>query len=240
MREINRGIIDTIKKEVNQLHLLDIHEKVNKKEKVNARTQYYSLVSEFVMMNKKSIADTLKQNKVTYNNAIRRHDELFKMDSVYRGQYISLYTTIKAKIYDYESMYKELKKEFENLEIRYKKLKTEHSAILAKFDKPKTEKQNDHVQNVKDTINSYFGIDINIKIRKQEFVIGRAIYSAILFKTTSMLHGQIAKTLNLDRSTIYNSMKNHEDWIDFDKTYKRDYETILRQIEDETREANNN
>lgn len=240
MRTINNILVNKIKQEVNHAHLVDINEYTKKTDYVIARYQYYALMREFTNLDTESIANTLKHTKATLQNSIKRHDSLINTDSVYRLKYQDLFKNIKLSLNDYEKMYKALLKEHENLEARYKQLKTNHKALLVKFEKPKLEKQNDYVMKVKEHIDNYFDIDIFIKIRKQEFVIGRAIYSAILFKTTSMLHGQIAKTLNLDRSTIYNSMKNHEDWIDFDKTYKRDYETILKQIEDETREANNN
>jgi len=241
MKTINNSLVNKIKQEVNHAHLVDVNEYTKKTDYVLARYQYYSLLSEFTTLDKESIANTIKQTKTTYLNSLRKHNELIYTDSVYRLKYNELFAKIKTSLYDYEKMYKSLLKDYENLEARYRQLKTEHKAILVKFEKPKLEKQNDHVERVKEVVNEYFNTDISIKIRKQEFVIGRAIYSAILFKTTSMLHGQIAKTLDLDRSTIYNSMSNHEDWIEFDKVYKKDYETILRQIEnEEQRQTNNN
>jgi hypothetical protein len=154
-------------------------------------------------------------------------------------QYNDLFLIVKKEIYDYEKMYKALLNDYKNLEIRYKNLKVELKVIQIKQEKPKAKTQIDFVAKVKQTINDFYKIDIDVKIRKSEFILGRAIYSAILMGKSKMQQSQIAKTLNLDRTTIYNCMKNHEDWMLYDKNYKKDYEAILNIIENENTTNNN-
>lgn len=122
-----------------------------------------------------------------------------------------------------------------------RKLRTENRYLKTKIEQPKIEKQNDYVDRVKQIVNNYYNVDIEVRIRKQEFIIARAIYSAILIKTTKFNHLQIATSLGLERTTIYNCLSNHEDWYSFDRVYKKDFDNILKLIEsDEQREANNN
>lgn len=143
---------------------------------------------------------------------------------------------------EYRRMYKTLLNDHNNLKIKCVKLTNENLALSNRINRPKRERQSEEIEIIKDIINDYFEVDIDTKVRKREFIIARVVYYNVLIKTTQMSFTKIVKTLDIgqDRSTVYNAVKNHEDWLEVDKKYKRDWEEILRQIENEEQRQTNN
>jgi len=143
---------------------------------------------------------------------------------------------------EYRRLYKTLLNDHNNLKIKCVKLTNENLALRVKLNRPKREKQSEEIERLKEIVNRYYDVDLDTKVRKHEFVLARVVYYNILIKTTEMSFAKMVNTLDIeqDRSTVYNSQKNHEDWYDVDKNYRRDFDAILKEYtSDEQREANN-
>lgn len=151
--------------------------------------------------------------------------------------------TPRLKKSDYKELYENLLKDYDNLKIRQRVCLTENKALKLKLQLPLIQKRDNDINRLKSIINQYFNVDLDTKIRKNDFVLARVIYYNILVKTTNMSYARMVKTLDIgqDRTTVYNSRKNHEDWYQMDKNYRKDFDAILNEyMNHEQREASNN
>lgn len=142
---------------------------------------------------------------------------------------------------EYKRLYGNLKKEHNILKTKFTMIKNENLILHNKlYSEAKIELPFSY-QRIKDAVNTYFMVDIDIKVRLRNYVKARVIYYQIMRSTTQLTYKAIAKTLvlNHDHASIIHCLQNHQDWYEFDKVYKKDYDTILSQLQDETRETNN-
>lgn len=143
------------------------------------------------------------------------------MDSQNRQRYLTPQQYFK-KINDY-------KRQVERLQSDNQKLR--HS--LSKFMKFEVALKSSKIETVKSVINQYYSIDMECKVRDEDYVKGRRIYYVWLRKNTSMPYSAIAKTLSLkqDHSSIIHSINQHEDYIETDKLYLKEFNEIMSLID---------
>jgi chromosomal replication initiation ATPase DnaA len=135
----------------------------------------------------------------------------------------------------YKRLYNSLLNDHNNLKIKCVKITNEIKILqntLKKDDKlviPET------YQRIKDVVNQYFSVDIDVKVRLRHFIMARVVYYRIMRTTTQMNYRQIAYTLPLmqDHATIINCLNNHSDWYEMDKKYKKDFDAIIKILQNE-------
>jgi chromosomal replication initiation ATPase DnaA len=135
----------------------------------------------------------------------------------------------------YKRLYNSLLNDHNNLKIKCVKITNEIKILqntLKKDDKlviPET------YQRIKDVVNQYFSVDIDVKVRLRHFIMARVVYYRIMRSTTQMSYRQIAYTLPLmqDHATIINCLNNHADWYEMDKKYKKDFDAIINILQNE-------
>ena len=135
----------------------------------------------------------------------------------------------------YKRLYNALLNDHNNLKVKCVKLTNEIKVIQNKLQKEDKIELPESIQRVKDVCNQYFNVDIDVKVRMRPFIIARVVYYQIMRSSTQMSYRQIALTLNLmqDHATLINSLRNHSDWYEFDKKYKRDFDAIIEILKEQ-------
>ena len=86
----------------------------------------------------------------------------------------------------------------------------------------------------KEVICEFFGINIDTKTRKRDYVRARYMYFYWVRQNTHMSLAEIGKSLNLmqDHSTIVNAISKHDDDYETDKVYREQYNKLINLIEE--------
>jgi len=86
----------------------------------------------------------------------------------------------------------------------------------------------------KEVICEFFGINIDTKTRKSDYVRARYMYFYWVRNNTHMSLAEIGKSLNLmqDHSTIVNAVRKHCDDYDTNKVYRDQYDKLVNMIEE--------
>lgn len=86
---------------------------------------------------------------------------------------------------------------------------------------------------VKSVANKFYKTNIDIKCRNSEVIAGRMLYYAWMRKHTDLSLKSIARTLNTmaDHSTILWSLRKHEDYLEIDKRYQKEWEQFCNEID---------
>lgn len=79
-------------------------------------------------------------------------------------------------------------------------------------------------------VNEAFNVDIMIKSRKRDVVMARAVYYWVAKNTTSHSLTTIGEFVNKDHATVIYSLNSIEDWILYDKFYKRKVNLIKKNV----------
>ena len=86
-------------------------------------------------------------------------------------------------------------------------------------------------ETIKQLVENYFKIQLNSKTRRREYVEARAIYYKLLRENTRMSLASIGKTMNRDHATALHSIRKIEDWLQFDKQLRQDYNTLNARVQ---------
>lgn len=86
-------------------------------------------------------------------------------------------------------------------------------------------------ETIKQLVENYFKIQLNSKTRRKEFVEARAIYYKLLRENTRMSLAAIGKTMNRDHATALHSIRKIEDWLQYDRQLKQDYNTLNARVQ---------
>ena len=142
----------------------------------------------------------------------------------------------------YKQLYQTTLRENKLLTARVTKLNSEIRILQSKLNKEVKTELSAPLQKIKDAINTYFNVDIDVKIRQGNYVRGRVVYYFILRSSTSMSYRDIGDTLNTshDHASIIHAINNHHDWIAYDRTYKRDFEAIMLELNSQNETSSNN
>jgi chromosomal replication initiation ATPase DnaA len=142
----------------------------------------------------------------------------------------------------YKRLYKKLENDHANLKIKCTRLENEKKVLQNKIAKEDKIELPVSYQRIKDIVNEYFNVDIDVKVRIRPFVIARVVYYQIMRSTTQLSYRAIADTLNLrqDHATLISSLGNHSDWIEFDKQYKKDFNAIMEILNTKDETSSNN
>lgn len=86
---------------------------------------------------------------------------------------------------------------------------------------------------VKSVANKFYKTNIDIKSRNSEIVAGRMLYYAWMRKYTDLSLKAIARTLNVmaDHSTVIHSLRLHEDYLEIDKRYQKEWQQFCNEVE---------
>ena len=97
------------------------------------------------------------------------------------------------------------------------------------------------IQILKNIVESRLSISLDLKCRRSEIVIGRAMYYKVLRMFTLLSLNEMASTLALlhDHATVINSLNKHDDWYEFDRMYKRKFDEIINEIKNEKEKVQN-
>ena len=140
----------------------------------------------------------------------------------------------------YKKLYTESQREIRLLKARCVKLTNEVKILNSKIYKGVKTDVSAPIQRIKDVINEYFNVEIDVKVRQGNYVRGRVIYYFILRSSTPMSYRDIGDTLvtRHNHASIMHAIDNHHDWMEYDRQYKKDFNAIIN-ILNETRETNN-
>jgi chromosomal replication initiation ATPase DnaA len=132
----------------------------------------------------------------------------------------------------FKGLYTTTLRENKLLLARVTKLSNEIKILQSKLNKGVTTDVSAPIQRIKDVINQHFNVDIDVKVRQGNYVRGRVIYYFIMRSSTSMSYRDIGDTLNTrhDHASIIHAINNHHDWIEYDRSYKRDFEAIMLEL----------
>ena len=85
---------------------------------------------------------------------------------------------------------------------------------------------------IKNTINEYFGIDIDEPTRIEKYVEARMIYYWLCYYFTSMNLSKIARTVNKNHATVLHGIKKFPDFMETDKEFKEKFLGVYGIIKD--------
>lgn len=127
---------------------------------------------------------------------------------------------------------KDLIKLIERLDARLKYSQNELKRL--RFSRTKrTIKPNDLYSTCEKVANETFNTQINQKSRLKECVNGRMFYYAYLRENTKLSLQGMANTLKCghDHATVLNALWKHEDYVEIDKTYAKDYKEYCEKVQ---------
>jgi hypothetical protein len=86
-------------------------------------------------------------------------------------------------------------------------------------------------EKIKKLVEAETGIqDISIKLRTQDIVEARIMFSTLCLRHTNDSCQRIGKTINRDHSTVVHHRKLHNNWLDYPKQYLNNL-TLLDRID---------
>jgi chromosomal replication initiation ATPase DnaA len=140
----------------------------------------------------------------------------------------------------YKQLYTDSQREIRLLKARCVKLTNEVKILNSKIYKGIKTDISAPIQRIKDVINEYFNVEIDVKVRQGNYVRGRVIYYFILRSSTPMSYRDIGDTLvtRHDHASIIHAINNHHDWMEYDRQYKKDFNAIMEILN--TQDATNN
>lgn len=135
----------------------------------------------------------------------------------------------------YKKLYSDSQRENRLLKARCVKLANEVKILQSKIFKGVKTEVSAPIQRIKDVINQYFNVEIDVKVRQGNYVRGRVIYYFILRSSTSMSYRDIGDTLvtRHDHASIIHAIQNHHNWIEYDRQYKKDFNAIMTILNEE-------
>jgi len=84
---------------------------------------------------------------------------------------------------------------------------------------------------IKCAVEHYYNIiNISTSSRKDKYVLARTVYSGIAFNEFSFSKSLIGRSINRDRSSIYNCLSNYDNLLLFSKKIKKERVEILALI----------
>ena len=86
-------------------------------------------------------------------------------------------------------------------------------------------------ETIKEIVENYFKIKLDSKTRIRQYVEARAIYYKLLRENTRMSLADIGKTTSRDHATALHSIRKIEDWLQFDKQLRQDYNTLNARVQ---------
>ena len=86
-------------------------------------------------------------------------------------------------------------------------------------------------ETIKQIVENYFKIKLDSKTRIRQYVEARAIYYKLLRENTRMSLAAIGKTTSRDHATALHSIRKIEDWLQFDKQLRQDYNTLNARVQ---------
>jgi chromosomal replication initiation ATPase DnaA len=142
----------------------------------------------------------------------------------------------------YKNLYQNITKENKLLSARCVKLTNEIKILQSKLNKGVKTDLSAPIQRIKDVINDYFNVDIDVKVRQGNYVRGRVVYYFILRSSTPMSYRDIGDTLSTrhDHASIIHAIANHHDWFEFDRSYKKDFNAIMEILNSQDENTTNN
>jgi hypothetical protein len=84
---------------------------------------------------------------------------------------------------------------------------------------------------IKEIVEDFYKLKIDSNTRQRKYVEARAIYYKLLRDNSRMSLEAIGKTMNRNHATALYSLKNIEDWLEYDEQLKQDYETLNKRVE---------
>ena len=87
------------------------------------------------------------------------------------------------------------------------------------------------MKNIRHVIEKFYKLDISTKTRKLKYVYARAIYFELCYNYTKHTYSQIAKTLDMNHSTVLHSIKSFPYMLRHDKQLNSEY-YLIRQLLD--------
>jgi hypothetical protein len=83
---------------------------------------------------------------------------------------------------------------------------------------------------VREIVEGYYKIDITDKTRRRPYVEARALYYKLLRDNTRLSMEQIGKGMNKDHSTVVYFIKQIDNWIEYDRGLRIDYEILNERL----------
>ena len=93
---------------------------------------------------------------------------------------------------------------------------------------------------IKNIVNDFYGIEIDEKVRRYNYVEARMIYYKLVRDNTHYSLTKIGETVNRDHATVLYGLRQFKDWVETDKELRTDYETLrdrLKKIIDDDPEG---
>ena len=84
---------------------------------------------------------------------------------------------------------------------------------------------------IKEIVEQHYQLKLETNTRKREYVEARSIYYKLLRDKTRLPLSHIGETLNKDHATVLHSLRNLNNWLEYDRQIKTDYNTILQRID---------
>ena len=85
-------------------------------------------------------------------------------------------------------------------------------------------------QTIKKQFDDYYGFDISIKSRKQQYSFARMLYCTMCRELTSESYSVIGKYINRDHATALYSSNQFENVFAYNPIYKKDYTAIKNKV----------
>jgi chromosomal replication initiation ATPase DnaA len=153
-------------------------------------------------------------------------------------------TTTDSKQYtesQYKRMYYSVLNERDHLRLKIVSLETKIRSLENKRKPKHIVDLPIDIQILKNIVESRLSLSLDLKCRRSEIVIGRAMYYKVLRMFTLLSLNEMASTLALlhDHATVINSLNKHDDWYEFDKLYKRKFDEIINEIKNEKEKVQN-
>jgi len=144
-------------------------------------------------------------------------------------------TTQDLKAYnntEYKRLYKTLLHDYKILKTKCTALQNKNMLLQSRLNKPKRNNIQTDYDMVKETINEYMQIDIDLRLRLMQVVSGRNMYYNWMRQNTELSYKSISQTLdcNHDHSTIIHSINTHDADYEYSKSYKLAYDNIVNII----------
>lgn len=80
-------------------------------------------------------------------------------------------------------------------------------------------------------VESYFGLKLNTKTRKREYIYARMIYYKLVRNFhPDMSYQQIANTMNKNHATVLHALKEFPNVCKFDRQFSKDYNNLKEQL----------
>lgn len=85
---------------------------------------------------------------------------------------------------------------------------------------------------IKNIVNDYYGIEIDKKVRRYNYVEARMIYYKLVRDNTHYSLTKIGETVNRHHSTVLASLLHFQDCVETDKELRTAYETLRDRLKE--------